>query len=111
MTREEIVRLYNPDSDGIIRQPGKFESEMLYVPYFWDMSLEGGAEYDFGRTQFFKIDETDRANFPELGSYYGIGLEETSQGFVNSILYYTEREFKDNVRWAEMNWASEDSGV
>jgi len=36
MTREQITSEYNIDDNGIIRNPGKFEGEMLYVPYFWD---------------------------------------------------------------------------
>lgn len=109
MTREEIIKAYSPDVYGIIRQPGKFESEMLYVPYFWDASLNGMADYDFGKVLFFEISSADRANFPELGNYYGIGLEETEQGFVNSQIYYSKREYNAAVRYAEQQWAAEDT--
>jgi len=36
MNREEINETYQIDKNGIIQGPGKFEGEMLYVPYFYD---------------------------------------------------------------------------
>jgi hypothetical protein len=44
MTREEILANYTVSDRGTILSPGKFEGEMLYVPYFWGMSMEGGCD-------------------------------------------------------------------
>jgi len=52
-------------------RPGKFEGSPAYVPYFWDIGMDGGAddeEWD-GDTPIwvFHITPEDRAMFPELG--------------------------------------------
>jgi hypothetical protein len=41
MTRTEILAQYQVGSDGVIRSPGKFEGEMLYVPFYWDIAMNG----------------------------------------------------------------------
>ena len=30
--------------DGIIRNPGKYECECVWVPYYWDLVLDGEGE-------------------------------------------------------------------
>ena len=30
--------------DGIIRNPGRFEGECEWVPYFWELALDGDGE-------------------------------------------------------------------
>lgn len=86
MTRDEILAAYKVDANGIIRSPGKFEGEMLYVPYFWDMALQGFSNMEFddedNRTDAFTINADDRALFPELGDAARIELFESEQGFV-----------------------------
>jgi len=72
-----------------ITQPGKFEGEETYVPYFWDMVLEGFHE-EVGRGDSsvarIEISNEDRAKFPALGNAKYILLEESDQGFVYSRL-------------------------
>ena len=70
----------------LITDPGKFQSEPTYVPYFWDMVMNGfgDVEYDdFGNmVDIFEVDDTDRAKFPDLGDAKVIRLWESEQGFV-----------------------------
>jgi len=73
----------------VIKNPGKFEGEETYVPYFWDMVLEGFHE-EVGRGDSsvarIEISDEDRTKFPVLGNAKYILLEESDQGFVYSKL-------------------------
>jgi hypothetical protein len=83
MTREEILAQYNVDKHGIIRSPGQFEGEAVYVPYFWNAYLEGCADRDNGRTLGFDITPEDRQMFPELGTKRRtVKLYQRDDGFV-----------------------------
>lgn len=59
---ELIKKDYNVDDNGIIRDPGKFEGEMYYVPYYYDLSMNGfssesGGDVDAGGAwDFFELD-------------------------------------------------------
>lgn len=71
---------------GIIRNPGKFEGEPIYVPYFWGVYMDGGADEDEGGTLKFKITAEDRKAFPELGKKQKvIRLYESENGFVSEV--------------------------
>jgi hypothetical protein len=83
MTREEILAQYDVDEHGIIRSPGQFEGEAVYVPYFWNAYLEGCADRDNGRTLGFDITPEDRQMFPELGAKRRtVKLYQRDDGFV-----------------------------
>lgn len=86
MTREEIFRDYKV-VNGAIRSPGKFEGERVYVPYFWELFLDGFAEEDDGDILTFTITQEDLDEFPELvEDKYAVGdelyLRERDDGFV-----------------------------
>ena len=86
MTREDIQNQYAVDEYGIIRTPGQFEGEPLYVPYFWDAYLNGFADVDDGKVLKFRITPKDREQFPEIPSRVRwIRLYQCDSGFVNSI--------------------------
>lgn len=85
MTRAEILEQYEVDANGTIQSPGKFESEMLYVPAYWDHYLNGCADDDDGEYLTFYLDDEDRKEWPELGDATRLVLRETDQGFVNAF--------------------------
>ena len=91
MTREEVLKNYEVEN-GIIKSPGKFEGEPIYVPYFYSLMLEGASEnFDYfpdGSTQdTFTIIEEDIIAFPELkGAKEVIIIEDTAEGFIYSRL-------------------------
>jgi hypothetical protein len=85
MTRVDIKLDYQIDERGVIRSPGKFEGEMLYVPYFWDAFLNGCADGDDGEVLTFIVDSDDVREFPELADAKQVRLYEDSQGFVGEI--------------------------
>lgn len=82
MNRKEILENYDVDKYGIITSPGKFEGEMLFVPHFYDVYLNGGAD-DCGKYVSIEITAEDRAEFPEIPKRLRkIQLIITSTGFV-----------------------------
>ena len=85
---DELEKLYST-KNGIIFSPGKFEGEPIYVPYFWEILLNGcysdDDEYDENDiliSSIISIDEIDKRFFPELEGYSKIVLWESDQGFV-----------------------------
>lgn len=91
--REEITSKHTIDSHGLIRDLGKFQSEMLYVPFYWDAGMNGCSSEDTGRIWFFEICTDERIAFPELGQAYGISLEASDTGFVSATILETQQEY------------------
>ena len=90
MTKQEIIKAYDVNEQGVITSPGKFEGEMLYVPYFWDHVMSGMGESfpdDNGtQTEAFCIIPEDAEEFTELADDVGryLYLWEDSQGFIHT---------------------------
>lgn len=83
-TRKELEKIYKT-KDGVITSPGKFEGQLLYVPYFWEIFLDGGVDDEKGDVLIFKIDANDRKLFPEISKKQKtIKLKETG-GFVSEV--------------------------
>ena len=80
--RAAILNAFRIDENGRIKDPGKFEGEMLYVPDFWRIGLDGGADEDDGEVFRFVVTPEDREAFPEINGADEITLSETNQGFV-----------------------------
>jgi hypothetical protein len=90
------------DQSKVIRNPGKFEGEMYFVPALWDSALNGLYDHDAGNVFFFELDENDKDRFPELAEDFGLALEESEQGFVTCTVFETEEEYqKARVRCEE----------
>jgi hypothetical protein len=110
MTEEQ--RKTREDSIESSKGPGKFESEPIYVPYFWDMVLDGsgGESFYFGENEsvyeMIEVSEEDREIFPELNGIFGLCLWESSQGFVNSASFDSEKEF--NAEMANLQEQAEE---
>lgn len=85
MKRSDILEQYRVDQRGIIRDPGKFEGEMLYVPYFWDAGLNGMADRDDGSVLGFDLTAEDKAEFPELKGRRTVKLFQREDGFVVEV--------------------------
>lgn len=81
---------FDYDDYGLITNPGKFERECRYVPYFWNLTLhdaQDDIEYDeFMGFYVFGITEDDIKIFPELKDIESVTVFECSQGFVYSLL-------------------------
>jgi hypothetical protein len=81
MTRETIERDYEVQ-DGRIVSPGKFEGEMVYAPFFYEVACCGCADFDEGARFGFTVSEEDRREFPELEGRVEIWFYEREDGFV-----------------------------
>ena len=99
MTLDNDVNAYDCDDNGVITSPGKFEGEQNYVPYFWNLGLDGCADTDISPDSFtddethsnyltdhpvfgFGLTDADRAKWPELKGQDRIELWESDLGFV-----------------------------
>ena len=72
--------------DGIIRSHGKFEGECVWVPYYWDLALDGEGEDEVGddgeiMATRFTVDSEEADAFG-LPCGATVELFEDSQGFV-----------------------------
>jgi hypothetical protein len=90
MTRLDILSNYEVNNAGVITSPGKFEGQMLYLPFFWDVFLNGFADDDNGNKITILISPEDIKMFPEIIGWRGCGkimvqFRETDQGFVVEV--------------------------
>ncbi len=95
MTRQEILDTYDVNEYGVIENPGKFEQEMLYVPYFSDDCDEELSFMEDGCGEYAglcRISDKDRIEFPELGTAAYILIIEDVRGFVSGELVDDETE-------------------
>lgn len=80
---------YHHDSIGKIIQPGKFQGQPIFAPYFWNIGLDGLADNDDDLTYTFKFKKgcADFLTWPELQPWLGtrrtLKLQEDSAGFVS----------------------------
>jgi hypothetical protein len=86
MTRQDILKEFTVNERGVIQDLGKFENEMLYVPYFWDAYMNGFSDSDDGRILTFKVTPEDRAQFPEISKKKRVvKLLQRDDGFVVQV--------------------------
>lgn len=84
MTRKEIESEYTVEN-GMIRSPGKFEGQCVYMPNFYEDYLDGFADEQAGGVLSVEVDENDKAQFPELKKRKRIRFIVTDQGFVTEV--------------------------
>ena len=73
----KIVKHY----EEMVKQPGKFEGQPRFIPYFYDLVLDGGGYID-DTTAEIEITSEDVKLFPELKGYDKVVLYEDNDGFV-----------------------------
>ena len=85
MKRREIEDLYCI-KDGIIRSPGEFQGEALYMPHFWTRFMDGGAdEDDDSDLVCCTVNLEDVIEFPELKVGQVIRFYEDDKGSIREI--------------------------
>lgn len=80
-TKNEILKDYVVVA-GIIMSPGRFQGAPTYVPFYWELGLDGNADADDGETYTFKLDASDLAFWPELEGCIAVRLWTDDLGFV-----------------------------
>lgn len=76
---------YACDDNGLITNPGKFEGEMIYLPYMWEQSLEFCTQHSDGSVSV-EVTDHDKMLFPEIPPRTkSIRMEESSDGFVREV--------------------------
>jgi len=82
---------FNVDDHGLITDPGKFEREPWWVPYYWNMDGEddsyfSGPEGVEVEIRVFYVSEGKVIKFSDLNEGDVVHLWEDDLGFVNSIV-------------------------
>jgi hypothetical protein len=91
-TRQALENEYKV-IDGRITSPGKFEQEMIYAPWLYDLALNGGSsETHADGSDVFELEDLDRLVFPELGQSKYALVTYSDQGFVYVSLHDEEPE-------------------
>ena len=81
-----LLKHYDINEKGMIISPGKFQGEMIYVPYYWEAFLSGWADRDDGKVLGFDITPEDRAIFGlMLKGRRTVRLYERDDGFVAEL--------------------------
>lgn len=79
----DVRSQYSTTPDGRITSSGQFEGEMIWVPFYWNIFLEGNADRDNGRVLGFDVSAADRQAFPEMPKRKRtIRLYQRDDGFV-----------------------------
>ena len=68
--------------EEMVKHPGKFEGENRYVPYFWEVGLDGLYSYKNNGIYYFYVTLDNIDIFPELNGIKIIRLHEREDGFV-----------------------------
>ena len=73
------------DSKLTINDPGRFGGEPRYVPYYWDIYMDGLADRDDGKTLGFDVSAEDVVAYPELKNRRTVRLVQSDQGFIEEV--------------------------
>ena len=86
LTFEGRAETMNRDEcEELVKGPGQFEGEAVYVPFYWEVYLDGGADRDDGRVLGFDVTDDDKALFPELKRRRTVKLVQRDDGFVCEV--------------------------
>lgn len=92
-----FIQEFEVNNAGYIKNPGKFEGERTYVPYYWQETLDGGCDTEYvGDKPYFvvQIEPKDRFIFGIPEAVQIIVLEESDQGFVSGTAYEDVAEWE-----------------
>lgn len=81
--QERWPMITRAECQSVVDGPGKFEGCAIYVPYFYEVWNDGGADEDEGKSATFYVTEEDREEFPELEGVFSVTLLEGDDGFIH----------------------------
>lgn len=86
MNTNAPINLLTESTDPLrITEPGMFEGEARYVPYYWSLYLDGFTDRDDGQILGFDITPDEKTHFPELGKRRTVKLYQRDDGFVCEV--------------------------
>jgi hypothetical protein len=105
-----MLRNYQTENGRIV-EPGRFQGEPRWLPYFYELMLDGSGQvldWPSGETTtLVDIYEGDVRLYPELVEYVVVAIEENSDGFVFGKAL-TEDQVDLIERQNEREWSSEE---
>jgi hypothetical protein len=101
MTKKGIEKVFTV-KNGVIKDPGKFEAEPVYSPYFYDLCMESAGDDHYspdGKVySFFVITKDEKKEFSELNGIYGVVCHESDTGFWNCESYNNKNDYLMDIR-------------
>lgn len=82
---------------GRIINPGKFEGEREWVPYYYGLWNEGLADWEDETAAMFYLGDTDFDNWLEMRGSISVVIEEDDQGFVRGRLVHLTEEEEEEI--------------
>ena len=99
---------FDYDQYGLITNPGKFEREPVYVPYYWTIAMHGGSDETLfqGETFFelFSVTPIEKVFFPDLKEVKTVMIWADSQGFAHCGLDEDIEELKASILEDDECW-------
>ena len=83
-TFSDVSKTYQ-DYKEIVSHPGKFEGEKPYVPFYWEIGLNGSYYWEEEGEWCFEVEKEDMEIFPELKGMDFVNLVEMDSGFVVEV--------------------------
>ena len=80
-TIQKLRENIRSDCINIVQHPGKFESEPLYAPYFYNLETTGSGDPLYGDWRVHKLETIDHYIFPELDGITIVKTLEDHNGF------------------------------
>jgi len=108
---EQHVKI-RKECKAAVKGPGKFEGEAIYVPYVYDVYLDGGLDFDDGEQFGILLRAEDKLIFPELEGRRSVRLFETLDGFIFTccsaiVSFFVSTIFKTSYKTGTENTKSE----
>lgn len=82
---QQVTPMPTPDIPTI-QEPGPFEGQPYYTPYFWEAVLQGSLEPDRDGIYELEVEEEDTQRFPELQVGQKVLLRRAEDGFIHTRL-------------------------
>lgn len=90
---------------AIVQSPEKLEGKPIYAEYFYEKTFNVNTAYYVPSHDkmyyIFTVDGEDKAEFSELNNIYGVILYVTETGFIQTLSFENENDFRTVASWLE----------
>ena len=85
----QFAQEFDVDKYGLIINPGKFEREVQYTPYFYNLTMHSAQDdikyIDDWVYDVFNVTQSDRELFPDLIGIDKVSINTDNNGFVSLL--------------------------